>query len=276
MHRRVSYLPYVIILIMVFTLTGCGAAQTTSGQVSIKMAGSGTISNITKEIAKVYMEKNKDVNIVVEQTSSGEGIKAAGDGSIDIGMTSRALTEDEEKTGLIEHVIAYDALGVIVNRNNPVAELSLDQLKGIYEGKIKNWKEVGGKDAPIAAGTRAEGMGSRSTIDDVLKISKEDSSLKIIENNDDVLPYVLKDENAIAYISMGYLNDSVNILKLGGAIPSVNAVKSREYKLSRNLYLVTKKDMKPDVEQFIEFTMTDSGQKVVFNQGYITIRKSRK
>lgn len=276
MHRRIFYLLYAIILVYVLALSGCGAKQAASSQISIKMAGSGTISNITKEIAKVYMEKNKDVSIVVEQTSSGEGIKAAGDGSIDIGMTSRALTEDEKKTGLIEHVIAYDALGVIVNKNNPVSQLSLDQLKGIYEGRIKNWKEVGGNDGPINAATRVEGMGSRSTMDDVLKIDKEDSSLKIIENNDDVLPYVLKNENAIAYISMGYLNDSVKVLMLGGAIPSVNAVKSREYKLSRNLYLVTKKDMNPDVEQFIEFIMTDSGQKVVFNQGYITIRKSRK
>lgn len=276
MHVKTSRIVCLILLITALTVSGCATKETVATLQTIKMAGSGTITNIAKELAKAYSLKNRDVKIEASQTTSSDGIKAAGDGSIDIGMTSRALNDEEKKTGLIEHVIAYDAVVVIVNKSNKVAELSFEQLKDIYTGKITNWKEVGGNDAPIKLGTRLEGMGSRSVFDDVVKIEKETDSAKVIENNDDVLPYVQNDVNAIAYISMGYLNDSVTILKVGGAMPSVNAVKSREYKLSRNLYLVTKSEMKAEVEQFLDFILTDSGQKVVFDQGYITMRKSRK
>jgi len=262
---------------MLFLLTGCAAQPaTTTSTETIKMAGSGTIANVAKDLAKAYMAKNKDINIIVEQTNSNEGIKAAAEVSVEIGMTSRRLNEEEKKTGLMEHVIAYDALAVIVNNNNPVSELSLEQLKGIYTGAIKNWKEVGGNDAPIIAATRPEGFGARSVLDDVAKIEKETESAQVIDNNNDVLPFVVPNENAIAYISMSYVDGSVKALKVGGALPTVFAVKSKEYALSRNLLLVTKEEVKPAVDDFLDFIKREEGQKIVANKDYITIRKSRK
>jgi len=172
-------------------------------------------------------------------------------------------------------VIAKDSVAIVVHPENPVSELTMEQVAKIFAGEINNWKEVGGEDAEIRVITREEGSGTRETFEKFvmrplhLEITA-DASVK--PSNGEVRATVATDKNAIGYISLGYVDESVKALKIDGVEPTVEKVLSGEYPITRNLYLITKGEPEPLEKAFIDFVLSEEGQKIVEELGYIPVQ----
>ena len=252
-----------------------GAAAQLSGKLTV--AGSTTVLPINQECARILMERNPDLRISVSGGGSGHGIKAVGAGDIDIGAASRDIKEEEwaKYPDLKPFVIAKDSVAIVVHPENPVSELTMEQVAKIFAGEINNWKEVGGEDAEIRVITREEGSGTRETFEKFvmrplqLEITA-DASVK--PSNGEVRATVATDKNAIGYISLGYVDESVKALKIDGVEPTVEKVLSGEYPITRNLYLITKGEPEPLEKAFIDFVLSEEGQKIVEELGYIPVQ----
>jgi len=270
--RRSRILLFVVLVSMVaLVAAGCGKSDSSSGQQdsqalsgSIQVAGSTSVQPLSEELASAFSAKNPDVQVDVAGGGSSAGIKAAQEGTADIGASSRELKPEE--TGLEATVIAKDGIAIIVNPANQVSELTLDQAKKIYTGQIKNWKEVNGKDAPIALVTREEGSGTRGAFEELVlgKDVKIDNSKAIVQGSTGaVRTAVENDPNAIGYISMGSLNQKVKAVKIEGVDPTEPNVLNGSYKISRPFLYLTKGKPEALAKAFIDFVLSPEGQKVV-------------
>lgn len=249
-----------------------------SGTISIN--GSTTIQPLADSIAKLLNETQNNLTIEVQGTGSSAGIKGVLNNTADIGMASRELKAEEKAESIDEHLVAYDGIAVIVNPANTVENLTSAQIKDIFEGNITNWKEVGGKDADIVVVSREAGSGTRSAFEEMLKLTKKDgdaevSSLKsdalIADGNGPIKASLASKENAIAYMSEGYLDSSVKALKVDDVECTVENIKASTYKISRPLLLVTKGEISKESQAFIDCFLSDEGQKIVAEK-YITVK----
>jgi phosphate transport system substrate-binding protein len=249
-----------------------------SGTVSV--VGSTTVQPLAESIAKLLNKTQPKLEIEIQGVGSGAGIKATMDGTANVGMSSREL-KAEEKAGIKETIIAYDGIAVIVNPKNTASALTMEQVKKIFEGDITNWKEVGGADAPIIVVSREAGSGTRSAFEEIVKLTKKDgdkdvSSVKadalIAEGNGAIKASLASKENAIAYLSEGYVDSSVKALKVNDVECTVPNIKSGTYKISRPLLLITKGDATPQAKAFIDSFLSDAGQKLVEEGNYIKVK----
>jgi len=241
---------------------------------TIRIAGSTTVQPISLKAAEIFMERNPNVMVSVLGGGSGTGIKMVAEGSVDIGASSREL-KDEEKAkypDLVAKVMARDAIAIVVNPKNPVNDLTLEQIRDIFSGKIRNWKEVGGEDKEIVVVVREIGSGTRATFEEIVmrgvKI-REDALQK--PSNGAVKAKISENENAIGYIGLGYVDSSVKALKVDGVYPSKENVRSGKYKLVRNLYYITKGEPSGITKEFIDFVLSEEGQKIVEEEGFISV-----
>lgn len=295
MKKRLSIL--AVGLIMLLGVSGCNnsanateitsTSQTTANVSSeIKLSGtigingSTTIQPLADSIAELLNETQADLTIEVQGTGSSTGIKGVLNGTSDIGMASRELKAEEKAEGIDEHLVAYDGIAVIVNPANTVENLTSAQIKDIFEGTITNWKDVGGKDADIIVVSREAGSGTRSAFEEMLKLTKKDgdaevSSLKsdalIADGNGPIKASLASKENAIAYMSEGYLDESIKALKVDDVECTVENIKASTYKISRPLLLVTKGEISKESQAFIDCFLSDEGQKIVAEK-YITVK----
>ena len=238
---KVSKKKLISIVLMVLCVgavfVGCGSKKV-SGTVATD--GSTSMEKVIGALGEQFMSDNPDVTFTYNPTGSGSGIKAVKEGTCDIGLSSRALTDEEKADGLEETVLARDGIAVVVNPDNPVKELTTQQIADIYTGKITNWKEVGGNDATIvligreaASGTR-DGFESITGTEDQCKYSQE------LTSTGDVIATVGQNPNAIGYASLASVSDEVKALKVDGVEPSEDTVKDGTYKIQRPFVLVTK------------------------------------
>lgn len=259
------------------------STSTTELQLSgtVDIIGSTTVQPLAQSVADLMNKSQPNLNIAIQGVGSGAGIKAVIDGTTDIGMASRELKEDEKSAGVDEHIIAYDGIAVIVNPKNAVSDLTTQQIKDIFEGNITNWKDVGGNDADIIVVSREAGSGTRGAFEELIKLTKRDengneiSSLKpdalVQSGNGDVQANISSKENAIGYMSEGYLNDSVKALKVDNIECSVENIKAGTYKLSRPLLLLTKGEISESAKAYIDFFLSDEGQNIV-SEKYIAVK----
>lgn len=244
--------------------------STPSGTVTI--AGSTSVQPLAEELGNFYMEVNTDARIEVAGGGSGAGVKAAQSGTADIGMASRALKDDE--TGIKDIVIAIDGIAVVANSGNAISNLTTEQVKDIFSGKITNWKDVGGADANIVVVNREEGSGTRDAFKEIVLGDEEYVAEAIIQNSTGaVREAVSQDVNAIGYISLGGLNDSVNALNINDVAPTEENIKAGTYPVSRPFnFLVNESNAPTDVTQaFIDYVLSEDGQAVVAEHGYVTV-----
>ena len=259
-------------------VSGCGSAgaNSTSGSRSSKITVSGSTSvGPTMEIlAEDYQKENDTTTIEVQQVGSSAGITNTIDGTSQIGMSSRDL-KDEEKSELKEYQIAIDGIAVITNSANKVKDLTLDQVKDIYTGKITNWKEVGGADAEIVVVSREDGSGTRDGFQEIVGFESKDltSNAQISDGSGNIKTTVQGNENAIGYISFGYLDDSINAVKIGGVEPKEENVYNDKYPISRPFLLVTKGEASGDAKSFIDYVLSDAGQKTIEKQGFMSVNQ---
>ena len=255
-------------------VSGCGSAgaNSTSGSRSSKITVSGSTSvGPTMEIlAEDYQKENDTTTIEVQQVGSSAGITNTIDGTSQIGMSS-----DEEKSELKEYQIAIDGIAVITNSANKVKDLTLQQVKDIYTGKITNWKEVGGADAEIVVVSREDGSGTRDGFQEIVGFESKDltSNAQISDGSGNIKTTVQGNENAIGYISFGYLDDSINAVKIGGVEPKEENVYNDKYPISRPFLLVTKGEASGDAKSFIDYVLSDAGQKTIEKQGFMSVNQ---
>ena len=257
---------------------GCGSKTSTKNaaknETKVTVSGSTSIGPAMEILAEKFQAKNKGVSIEIQQVGSSAGIKNTIDGTSEIGMSSRDL-KPEEKAGLKETKIALDGIGIITHKSNTVKNLTTAQIKDIYTGKITNWKEVGGKDAPIVVVSREDGSGTRDGFQE--KMGFESTALtknaQISDGSGNIKTTVAGNENAIGYISLGYIDNSLNKLKVDGIELTPETVKAKKYPISRPLLLVNKEgSISAEGTKLINFILSDEGQKIMTDKGFINIK----
>ena len=251
-------------------VVGCGSGSAEGDTAKITISGSTSVGPTMEVLAEVY-EKDNDVNIEVQQVGSSAGIKNTIDGTSDLGMSSRDL-KDEETKEVDGTQIAIDGIAVITNTANKVTNLTSEQVKDIFTGKITNWKDVGGEDAQIVVVSREEGSGTREGFQDILGFESDEliKDAQICDGSGNVKSTVEGNENAIAYISFGYLGDTLNDVKIDGVEPTDANVVDGKYPISRPFIVVNKKDGLSDVAKaFVDFIMSEEGQNRVAEEGFI-------
>lgn len=263
--------------------TGCGSKDsdtTESGEgnvesVTIAISGSTSVGPLMEKIQEVYEAENTNVTLEIQQPGSGTGIKNAIEGVAEIGMASREVKEDELASGIEATVIAYDGIALLVNPNNPVKDVTLEQVKDIYTGKITNWKDLGGNDAPIVVVSREEGSGTRDAFQEIVGYKAEEliKDATISDGSGAVKATVTGNENAIGFASFEYVDNTVAALKVNGAEPTPENVKAATYTISRPFNLVTKEDtLTEDGKALIDFIKSDAGQEIVAENKLITLK----
>jgi len=262
----VRRLIFVILILAIFT-TGC--ARGVSGK-EIIIAGSTSVETFADKWAEVYMEKYPNIIINVQGGGSSAGIQAAESGVADIGTCSRELKPEEKDLNKI--IVAYDGLAIIVNSTNNIGDLTIEQIKQIFAGQIRNWQEFGGKDKVINVVTREEGSGTRGAFQElVMKKNRIFKGAIVQDSNGTVREIVANDPNAIGYISLGLVNDKVKALSLDGIIASDENIINKRYSLVRPFLFVTKNTPTGEVKNFIDFVLSQEGQGLIKEEGLISV-----
>ncbi len=266
-----------VVIVASSLIIGCGSSDTTISKkvndTTIAISGSTSVGPLVELEEEEFEANNQDVTIEINQTGSSSGIKDTISGTTEIGMSSRELT-DEESKNLKEVTIAVDGIGVVVNKNNPVKNLTLEQIKDIFTGKITNWSEVGGEDKEIVVVSREEGSGTRTAFQEILNYSTEDTVKNAIVNNSTGATKVMVEENdnAIGYMSIGYIDDSIASVNVDGVEATADNVKSGEYKIQRPFLLVYKEGaLSEEGQEFIDFILSDKGQAIVAEENLVTV-----
>lgn len=268
----------LILAVFLWAGTGCGGEGSdgkTSGPKlsgSLKLSGSTTVLPLAQEVAERFMDEHPDVNVSVQGGGSSVGISNVSEGVVDIGMSSRTLKKEEEDLGLREHRIALDVIAVIAHKDIPVEDLSAEQVRGIFTGKITNWKQVGGPDLPIQVVVRDKASGTREMFDEKA-LKKEEPKAGAIECNSNglVRQTVAGTPSAIGYISLGYVDNSVKKLKYGGVEANQVNAEAGKYPLSRYLYLFTKGEPGELAKAFIDYFLSPKIQREVVAKEYIPV-----
>lgn len=258
---------------MGLTACGNGSSKENGSKTTISISGSTSVGPLIDKIAEKYEESNKTVSIEVQQTGSSAGIKDTINGVNEIGMVSRELKAEEESE-VNGTIIAFDGIALIVNKANKVDDITTEQIKDIYTGKINNWKELGGEDAPIVVVSREEGSGTRSAFQELIGYESEEltKDATICDGNGNIKSTVLSNENAIGFVSFEYLKDDIKALTVNGVVANPENVKAKTYTLSRPFIITTKEGNITDNGQaFIEYILGEDGQEIVSESGFITL-----
>lgn len=250
-----------------------GAAEVTG---TVVTAGSTSVQPLSEELAAVFMDANPGITVEVQGGGSGQGIKSIVEKIADIGALSREVKEEEKAQVSEILVIAKDGVAVVVNPETTVEDLTLEQIKNIYTGQIKNWSEVGGADAPITVVSREEGSGTRGAFTEITKVFADevDNTTKdalVQGSTGAVMQTVATTPNTIGYVSLGSLADTVKALKVEGVAPSNESVLSGEYKISRPFNYVTGSEISEAAQLYLDFVMSPEGQDLVEENGFIRV-----
>ena len=247
-----------------------------------RIKGSDTVLPLTQELSEMYMKKNPSATVTVTGGGSGVGISALLDGTTDLAMASRKIKFSEKmkmkqaKHEPCEYIVAYDALAVIVNPQNPVKQLTREQLEGIFRGKITNWKEVGGEDARIVVYSRETSSGTYEFFkESVLHNKNYMSSVLSMPATGAIIQSVRQTKGAIGYVGLAYLNPYVKAVAVSYdqgkhyVYPSVESATRKEYPIVRPLYYYYDKSNEKNVMPFLNFTTSPEGQAKTLDLGFI-------
>jgi phosphate transport system substrate-binding protein len=233
---------------------------------TVTVAGSTSVSPLMELLTAEYKKQHGNVSFNISATGSGDGIKAVPAETAEIGMSSRELSPAEIGTGIDEHLIAIDGIAVIVNASNPVSNLTVDQIRDIYTGAVTNWSQVGGRAGRIAVVSREPGSGTRGAFEEIVKF-QDKLVLGAIEfdGTGAVKAEISRNADAIGYISLGSVDNSVKTLSVDSVAASTANVVNGSYKIARPFLLLTKKGrtLNAETRAFLDWILTDSGQAIV-------------
>jgi phosphate transport system substrate-binding protein len=288
---------FIFLLASFIILTSCvssSSAQNPSGSsVYIENKGSDTIVNLALAWAEQYQEEHPQVRISVTGGGSGTGLASLINGTVDIANASRKI-KDEELAGAkangvepVQHIIARDAIAVIVNPENPVGQLTLKQISDIYSGKITNWSEVGGEDRPIVRLSRETNSGTHVYfLETVLRLgNSEDKTLfspdtLLLPSSEGIIAEVRQNPNAIGYDGLGYVPKDLKMIAIaqeeGGpyVLPSIPTVNDKSYPIARDLYMYTDGEPTGVVKEYLDWILSEEAQQIVADLGFVPVAVS--
>lgn len=260
-------------------LTGCGAGSSSDGTSAdssntVATDGSTSMEKVIGFLSEAYMEEHEDIKVTYNPTGSSSGIQAVEEGRCDIGLASRDLKEEETET-LQGTVVAIDGIGIVIHPDNPVKDLTIEQIGMIYTGEITNWKEVGGSDAPIVLIGREAASGTRDGFEEVTGTKDQCQYSQELTSTGDVVQTVSGNPNAIGYASVASVNESVKLVSVEGISPTTENIQNGEYKVQRNFVLVTKKDspLSETAQAFFDFATSTQADSLITEAGAVTVKR---
>lgn len=234
----------------------------------IIIAGSTSIQPFIEKVAEHYMEKHPEIQINVQGGGSTAGVQATYNKICDIGISSRNLKEHEKELTTV--LIAIDGVAVIIHKNNRVNNLSTGQIKDIFSGKIKNWKELGGKEKAIISVTREEGSGTRGAFEDMVMGETEISDACLVQDsNGAVREIIATTPQGIGYISVGLVDEREKAIAINGVLPTLENIASRKYRFSRPFLFLLLTEPQGNVKKFIDYVLSREGQDILEKDGLI-------
>jgi phosphate transport system substrate-binding protein len=269
----------LIAALAILALAGSGSAV---GEEKIIIDGSTTVGPIAKAFAEYYMSMNKDVNITVSESGSGNGAKSLINGMCDIADMSRFMKAKEFSAAIdkgrmpVAHVVAIDGIVMIVHPSNPVGGLTVAQVRDIYMGKITNWKDLGGPNVEIVMISRDTNSGTYETFEKlVMNKEKIFEKAEYVGSNGAVRQRVQSTPAAIGYVGLGFVDRSVKPLEIDGVVPDMNTISSGIYPIARPLFMFTDGYPKlgSHLHRFITLYLTPKGQEIVEEIGFIPVTK---
>lgn len=275
----------VLTALLVLSLVACGSETKTddtdktedktatelTGTVSTD--GSTSMEKVIGALGEAFMEANSGVNFTYNPTGSGSGITAVQEGTCDIGLSSRALKDEEKSAGLKETVLAYDGVAIIVHPDNPVSDLSVEQIAKLYTGEITNWKDVGGNDAEVVLIGREAASGTRDGFESITGTKDKCQYRQELTSTGDVITAVSQNPDAIGYASLASIKDTVKALNVDGVTPSEATVKDGSYKVQRPFVLVTVdgKALSPAAQAFFDYATSSDAASIIAKAGAVAV-----
>ena len=252
---------------------GGDASDTPAASVSgtVSTDGSTSMEKVIGALRESYMAATEDVTVNYNPTGSGAGITAVQEGTCDIGLSSRALKDEEKAAGLKETVLAYDGIAIIVHPDNPVSDLSIEQIAKLYTGEITNWKDVGGSDAEVVLIGREAASGTRDGFESITGTKDKCQYRQELTSTGDVITAVSQNPDAIGYASLAAIKDSVKALSVDGVTPSEATVKDGSYQVQRPFVLVTVegKVLSAAAQSFFDYATSADAADIIAKAGAV-------
>ena len=273
----------VLTALLALSLVACGSEsktddtktddQPTALTGTVSTDGSTSMEKIIGALSESFMAQNSGVTVNYNPTGSGSGITAVQEGTCDIGLSSRALKDEEKSAGLKETVLAYDGIAIIVHPDNPVSDLSVEQLAKLYTGEITNWKDVGGNDAEVVLIGREAASGTRDGFESITGTKDKCQYRQELTSTGDVITAVSQNPDAIGYASLASVKDSVKALNVDGVTPSEATVKDGSYKVQRPFVLVTMagKELSPAAQAFFDYAISSDAASIIAKAGAVAV-----
>lgn len=255
-----------------------GAAQAET----VTVNGSTTVLPAMQLVAEDFMKANPNVTVTISGTGSGNGIKALMDGTTEVAMASRDLKTKEADDlkahghAAVKFVVAYDAIIPVVNTKNAVKSLTMEQLRDVYSGKIKDWKELGGAAAPIVVVGRDTSSGTHECFQELVMGKTRVSKRALLQSsNGGVVQAVAGNPNAIGYIGVGYMSKETQALAINGVQPGLESAKNKTWPISRDLFLFTAGEPSGNAKKLIDYMLSPEGQKNVEKAGFVPVPEAK-
>ena len=282
-----KFIALLLAAVLTLALAACGSKNDTNTDAnadntnddSTKTASTGTVATdgstsmekVIGALSESFMANNADATVTYNPTGSGSGITAVQEGTCDIGLSSRALKDEEKSAGLKETILAYDGIAIIVHPDNPVNDLTIEQIAQLYTGEITNWKDVGGNDAQVVLIGREAASGTRDGFESITGTKEKCLYRQELTSTGDVVTAVSQNPDAIGYASLASIKDSVKALNVDGVTPSEDTVKDGSYKVQRPFVLVTAegKALTPVAQAFFDYAASSDAAAIIAKAGAV-------
>ena len=268
MNNKIS----LLLSAALFFLTACG----NQSHATISLDGSTSMEKVMGALIEGYREVADEVRINYSGTGSGAGLEAVLSGVCDIGLSSRALKESEIANGAQAHIVALDGIAVVINAQNPLSDLTTEQLCLIFTGSVTNWSELGGSNAPIAVYGREAGSGTRNAFEEILGITDRCVYTNEYSSNGDIVGNVSTNPNGIGYVSLSGVSDQAKILRINGVTCSEETIRNGSYSLQRPFLMVTaaNRPLSPEAQAFLDYAMSSAVAEYIAISGAIAPDRS--
>ena len=276
----------MLALVMVFALAACGEAETeettpatepaeepeeVSGNVTLN--GSTSMESVILALIEGFADVQPGVSPNYTGSGSGAGIEGVLAGTCDLGLASRALSDEEKEQGAVENIIALDGVAVVINPENTVTDLTTEQIAKIFTGEITNWSEVGGADGEIAVFGREAGSGTRGAFEEILGIEDACAYMNEYSSTGDVIGNVASNPNAIGYASLSAVDESVVAVAINGVVPTEETVADGSFEIQRPFVIVTVegKELSPAAQAFLDYAMSAEAAPIIESAGVVPV-----
>ena len=278
-----KFIALALTLVLALSLAACGSNNNNNSNTTpddnsgdaitgtVSTDGSTSMEKVIGALSESFMGANDGVTVNYNPTGSGSGITAVQEGTCDIGLSSRALKDEEKAAGLKETVLAYDGIAIIVHPDNPVSDLTLEQIAKLYTGEITNWKDVDGNDAEVVLIGREAASGTRDGFESITGTKDKCQYRQELTSTGDVITAVSQNPDAIGYASLASIKDTVKALNVGGVTPSEATVKDGSYLVQRPFVLVTVegKALSPAAQAFFDYALSADAASIISAAGAV-------